>query len=786
MGTIGARHGRLQATRDAFSRVVRLLNGGPDGVDQRLDPHLARSVAVAWTLSRGASDRPQAAMQVLGEHPNPDACAALVQRLAHRDDSAPTLPPGAPIERARALGWTYAALLDVGVVRAGQGHPLDVTIAGRNPELGAYYTPDAVVDEVVGTTLAPILARCPTVESVLALRACDPAAGSGAFLLGVVDHLARAVVDRSRGTLSHSQAVSKVIATSVYGLDLDPLTVGVLRRVLAVAAGGCVAGHRVKVGDALVGLTPAQIDAGDWEPTRSTGVTVHPSSRASFGDAVVAAFFAERSPAARRRRLQELRSGAPIPAGWTPPPDLQAVLDSPHLTPPLRPLHWEEAFPRVFTDHCPGFDIVVANPPFRSARSVDSASRRTRRDLLRVLHPEFAAGAFDASTVFWSRVSSTLLCRTGRYGMLIPTASLSSTGRWQARVDGALRPDHLILYPVDRFADARVRTTAVIGGRGVCIEVDVVDHDQPTTLRSTVSWDAVDGPWFAAARHAECGPAPRAPRARLGDLLSIRAGCATDAAYQLAPLVEDRPDARGKALVTTGAIDRYKCMWGARRIRFLGRDFTAPRWPTDPRPRPVARSLAAQDGAKLLVAGLTAVLETWFDRDGVAAGVVSTWVLQPRGPVHDTVWWAWLGLLNSASFSRIYMGRHGGASMSGRQTTVKKAALADMSVPAVLGHPPPEQPVGPIVHPWASSTTDPQRIGQLARLARRLQCVPDDPLTPLVDTLAHGTAAALYGYSAAEANASLMWWQERTRQEVCAADWTHLVTRLRTDGSPPA
>ncbi len=423
-------------------------------------------------------------------------------------------------------------------------------------------------------------------------------------------------------------------------------------------------------------------------------------------------------------------------------------------------LHWQEAFRPVFHNEGGGFDAVLTNPPYRSALSVSSEAGRQRRRLLKALHPDFTRGAFDLSTVFWSRITRTLLRASGRYGAVVPTASLSSMAPWQDWMHQFWRPDVLLLYPVDCFVDARVRTTAVIGGGGSPATVWVDDQTGPEPARGSVCWNEVDGPWFAATRLHRAAPPPSRSTVPLAEHVQLSAGCTTDGAYRLADCLVDGVDADGLRLVTTGALDRFTCHWGRRPQRFLRRDLLHPRWPSHEGSTPLLRARDAQHAPKILVAGLTAVLEAWFDAAGTSAGVVQTWVLRPEPNLDPYVL---VGVLNSAVFSQLYMGRYGGASMSGRQTTIKKRALGMMPLPeAALGT---SQGTweGGWKRLWDPGTTDQEVRSLLRRIAARLQQHPDKPERAPLEWLLHAVVARLYGYSPKEALASLSWFAERMR-----------------------
>ena len=628
----------------------------------------------------------------------------------------------------------------------------------RDRRLGAHYTPSAVVDEVVAHTLAPLVSAAGSVDELLAIRICDPAVGAGGFLVGAWRALVRAVVQADPNRWSRRCAGIEVARRCLYGADVDPLAVGLSRLVLSLL-GGDEAGHlvqsRVVYGDALVGLTTPQIDlvlGVGSNATRALKSVVDPSERTRAADACVRRLASvTRSPSDLSRWIRRSCGGAA--------PD--AVMDGPP------PLHWSAMFPAVFQGNR-GFDAVLTNPPYRSALAVSSESGRRRRRLLKALHPDFTRGAFDLSTVFWSRITRTLLRPGGRYGAVVPTASLSSTAAWQNWMHENWRPDVFLLYPVDCFADARIRTTAVIGGSGKTPTVQVDDRTEPGRLRGTVVWDTVDGPWFAATRLHRSAPAPAVQTTRLDAVVQISAGCTTDGAYRLAECLVDAEHGDGLRLVTTGALDRFACHWGVRRQRFLRRDLRHPRWPSHKGSSPLLRARDAQMMPKILVAGLTAVLEAWFDEHGTAGGVVQTWVLQPGDEIDPFVL---LGLLNSAVFSQLYMGRHGGASMSGRQTTIKKRALAAMPIPGGAVGLAVEEWTGDWGTIWSPQTSEPELRSLVRTVAMKLQRSRETSGRKLLDWVLHAAVARLYGHTEAQARRSLNWYGGRSRGETPGECW---------------
>jgi hypothetical protein len=302
------------------------------------------------------------------------------------------------------------------------------------------------------------------------------------------------------------------------------------------------------------------------------------------------------------------------------------------------------------------------------------------------------------------------------------------------------RPDQLRLEPVDRFEGARVRTTAIIGGQGQSNGLRICDREFGAAgLPRDRIWPEISPRWYAMTRAqtVQIGPDICVP---LSTHFRIRAGCSTGAAYRLRDHVSDQEQSMAPRLVTTGAIDRYQMHWG-RRQRFLGRDLCHPRWPLgEGAPSDVLRARDSQAGPKILVGGLTRVLEAWLDPKGEAAGIVSTWVIQANEPDLQLLQ-ALLLVLNSATASRLYRQENGGASMSGQQVTIKKRGLLDLPLPRAL--------------------EDQMLRAELAALAQGLCIGSGEKLNPAQDAHAHRRVAELYGRSKSEQNSDIEWWKEK-------------------------
>lgn len=89
---------------------------------------------------------------------------------------------------------------------------------------GSFYTPDAVVQIILESTLGPLISKKST-EELLELKVCDPAMGSGHFLAGALNYITRAYLDaqydEGNDELSVPEVKASILHNCIYGVDLN-------------------------------------------------------------------------------------------------------------------------------------------------------------------------------------------------------------------------------------------------------------------------------------------------------------------------------------------------------------------------------------------------------------------------------------------------------------------------------------------------------------------------------------------------------------------------------------
>lgn len=190
------------------------------------------------------------------------------------------------------LGSVYESLLELVPDLQGLASPAtarlafvgddetDASTKGNTRKLtGSYYTPDSLVQELIKSALEPVIAQTVKanperpVEALLALTVCDPACGSGHFLLSAGRRLAdevalhRAAAEREGGAptpADYRHALRDVVGHCLYGVDKNPMAIQLAKTALWLEAYSpdrplSFVDHHLRVGDALLGVLDPKV-----------------------------------------------------------------------------------------------------------------------------------------------------------------------------------------------------------------------------------------------------------------------------------------------------------------------------------------------------------------------------------------------------------------------------------------------------------------------------------------------------------------------------------------------
>jgi hypothetical protein len=354
---------------------------------------------------------------------------------------------------------------------------------------GSHYTPRSLTAPIVKHALEPAFERLganATPDQVLDLKVCDPAMGSGAFLVEACRVIGERLVKSwerwpdTRPAIPADEdeelhARRLVAQRCLYGVDKNPHAVDLARLSLWLATLAkdhefTFLDHALKCGDSLVGLTMPQIAAANWDESKpglplfrrlvkdtvAEAMTARAEIRTApddtlratqeerhriiedrltpvrtIGDAVISAFFAANKPRAReteRAKIESWLAGGSLQEQWE---KLNAAGSSLRAGEhPIPPFHWEIEFPEVFARQNGGFDAIIGNPPFAGKNTVAAGNRSGYGSWLQTLH-EGAHGNADLVSHFFRR-AFVLLRQDGVLGLI----ATNTIGQGDTRASG--------------------------------------------------------------------------------------------------------------------------------------------------------------------------------------------------------------------------------------------------------------------------------------------------------------------------------------------------------------
>jgi hypothetical protein len=182
---------------------------------------------------------------------------------------------------AQELGSVYESLLELHPalnVDAGQ-FELASAAGNERKTSGSYYTPVSLVECLLDTALDPVVdgaVKGKTAKeaeaALLDLKVCDPACGSGHFLVAaarrIADRLARVrTPDEEPSPAQRQHALRDVVGHCLFGVDVNPMAVELCKVSLwmeAIEPGRPLSflDAHIQCGNALLGATPALLARG--------------------------------------------------------------------------------------------------------------------------------------------------------------------------------------------------------------------------------------------------------------------------------------------------------------------------------------------------------------------------------------------------------------------------------------------------------------------------------------------------------------------------------------------
>jgi hypothetical protein len=174
------------------------------------------------------------------------------------------------------LGSIYESLLELHAQLTDGGFSLSSAAGHERKTTGSYYTPTSLIVELLDSALDPVLdeaSRSAEPErAILDLKVCDPAVGSGHFLVAAGHRIARRLASIRTGDEEPSPeatrtALRDVVSHCLYGIDVNPMAVELCKVSLWIEAMDpgkplSFLDHHIVCGNSLLGATPRLLAEG--------------------------------------------------------------------------------------------------------------------------------------------------------------------------------------------------------------------------------------------------------------------------------------------------------------------------------------------------------------------------------------------------------------------------------------------------------------------------------------------------------------------------------------------
>jgi N-6 DNA Methylase len=180
------------------------------------------------------------------------------------------------------LGSVYESLLELHPELNADAGTFALHSASGNERktTGSHYTPSSLINCLLDSALDPAIEQAlagkktpeEAARALLALKVCDPACGSGHFLIGAAYRLAKRLAGIRTGETEPSPealrtALREVIGHCLYGVDINPMAVELCKVNLwleSLEPGKPLTflDHHIQCGNSLMGATPALLARG--------------------------------------------------------------------------------------------------------------------------------------------------------------------------------------------------------------------------------------------------------------------------------------------------------------------------------------------------------------------------------------------------------------------------------------------------------------------------------------------------------------------------------------------
>lgn len=293
---------------------------------------------------------------------------------------------------------------------------------------------------------------------------------------------------------------------------------------------------------------------------------------------------------------------------------------------------WQIDFARVFREKG-GFDVVIGNPPY-----VDSEEMTRSMPELRELYTsrfDCAKGNWDLFVLFIEK-GMKLLHHEGVISFIVPNKLVAAPytaalRKWIATQQVQEMRDYSNVNVFKSAAVYPVVFRVKMVNERIPVTMDVMDsmitvsnHNviAPEKFYADISWDKYFNSSSASLDIVEkMGKYPL-----LKTIADVNGAATVNEAYLVKEFLKDiqTPDFEYKKFINTGGLDPYKSFFGIEEMRYLKGKYLFPVVAVDDLEKMSEKRLKESNAEKIIIGGMTKILECFYDKGDYLAGKSTT------------------------------------------------------------------------------------------------------------------------------------------------------------------
>jgi len=515
------------------------------------------------------------------------------------------------------------------------------------------------------------------------LKVLDPACGSGAYPMGMVQLLVK-VYERLEPRFDHHKAKLQILEKNIYGIDIEPMAVEIsrLRAWLSIVVDADSDPSNLKPLPNLdfKFVCANTLTALDDEKTIMFGEDPELGAKLEL---IREKYFNTEIPAKKAKLKSDYENLVSMEVGLFG----ESLRTSQLKT--YRPFDPDEAASFFDGEQMFGFkkfDIILANPPYINSQTMVKNGQKDFRDSISKSY-KYAKGNWDIYIAFFER-GLEMLSDDGVLIFITPDKWLSKRFGDSLREGTISRMQSILIAGRKVFSSANVDSIITVIGTRETEKLLIFGFDGTKVyLKREELKSTLEKPYildYLFSEHVELLLRLESDFKRLDSIARCETSVFISDAYRLKPLIHELsgdfdPKSHFK-LINTGTISKFANRWGITEVTYLGNKYLRPIVNREEFEEVFANAYSAKSSKpKLIVKGLN-LLDACLDDSGTIIPGIPTLVVQSTN--RDDLLLS-MAIINS-KFASFYLKERFPASSYNQGTTFTVDMVNGLPIPDVI------------------------------------------------------------------------------------------------------